>query len=72
MMGSGNGRILEVPLQRRAATQQPGIPAAGSRNNHRAKLVARLRYAPPVSQLGRKTINALTFKPDHSVGAGQA
>ena len=41
-------------------------------NNHRAKMVARLRYAPPVTQLGRKTINVLTFKPDHSVGAGQA
>ena len=27
---------------------------------------------PPVTQLGRKTINALTFKPDHSVGAGQS
>ena len=64
----GSHRILAAALQRRAATQQPGIPAAGSRNKHRAKLVARLRYAPPVTQLGRKTINVLTFKPDHSVG----
>ena len=37
-----------------------------------AKLAARLRYAPQVAQLGGETINALTFKLDQSVGAGQA
>ena len=53
------------------AHMQPGIPATGSGNDHRAKLAAQLRYAPPVIQLGGETVNALTFKPDRSTGAGQ-
>ena len=52
-------------------TWQLGIPAAGPGNDHYAKLAARLRYAPPVTQLGRETANALTFQPDQSPGAGQ-
>ena len=51
---------------------QPGIPAAGPVNDHHAKLAARLRYAPPAIQLGRETVNALTFKLDQSTGAGQS
>ena len=62
--------LTAASLQRDPPTWQPGIPAAGSGDAHHAKLAARLRYAPPVTQLGRKTINALTFKPDHSVGTG--
>ena len=34
-----------------------------------AKLAARLRYAPPATQLGRQTRNALTFDLDQSTGA---
>ena len=67
----GSPRILAVPLQCRTPTWQPGIPATGSGNDRRAKLAARLRYAPPVIQLGGKTVNVLTFKPDRSTGAGQ-
>ncbi len=36
-----------------------------------AKLAARLRYAPPDIQLGRETVNALTFEVDQSPGAGR-
>ena len=46
-------------------------PATGSGNDRRAKLAARLRYAPPIIQLGGETVNVLTFKPDRSAGAGQ-
>ena len=67
----GSPRILAAPLQCRTPTWQPGIPATGSGNDRRAKLAARLRYAPPVIQLGGETVNALTFKPDRSTGAGQ-
>ena len=31
----------------------------------------RIRYAPPATQLGRETLNALTFELDKSTGAGQ-
>ena len=68
----GSHRIVAVPLQRDPPTWQPGIPAAGSGDDHHAKLAARLRYAPPVTQLGRETRNALTFDLDHSTGAGQS
>ena len=47
------------------------IPAAGSRDDRCAKLAVRLRYAPPVTQLGQEAVYALTFKPDQPVGAGQ-
>ena len=47
-------RSLAAPLQRHPPTRQPGIPAAGPGNDRRAKLAARLRYAPPAFQLGRK------------------
>ena len=57
-------------VQRRAPAQQPGIPAAGPGDDRHAKLAARLRYAPPANQLGRKTIYALTFEVDQSPGAG--
>ena len=67
----GSHRILAAPLQRRAPAQQPGIPAAGPRNDRHAKLAARFRYAPPVTQLGGETVNALTSKLDQSTGAGQ-
>ena len=67
----GSHRILAAPLQRHPPTQQPGIPGAGAGNDRSAKLAARLRYAPPTIQLGRKTVNALTFKLDQSVGADQ-
>ncbi len=40
-------------------------------NDRYAKLAARLRYAPPAIQLGGETADALTFEPDHPVGAGQ-
>ena len=65
----GSHRILAAPLQRHPRTQQPGIPAAGAGNDRSAKLAARLRYAPPAIQLGRETVNALTFNLDQSVGA---
>ncbi len=48
-----------------------GPPAAGTRDDRHAKLAARLRYAPPAIQLGRETVNALTFEVDQSPGAGQ-
>ena len=44
--------------------------AAGPGDSRLAKLAARLRYAPPTTQLGRETVSALTFKPDQSTGAG--
>ena len=62
---------LAAPLQRHPPTRQPGIPAAGPGNDRHAKLATRLRYAPPATQLGRETVNALTFKPDQSTGTGQ-
>ena len=52
-------------------TWQPRIPAAGPGDDRHAKLAARLRYAPPATQLGRETRNALTFNLDQSTGAGQ-
>ena len=66
----GSHRILATPLQRLAPAQQPGIPAAGTRDDRHAKLGARLRYAPPATQLGRGTCNALTFDLHRSLGAG--
>ena len=66
----GSHRIVAVPLQRDPPTWQPGIPAAGPGDDHHAKLAARLRYAPPATQLGRETRNALTFNLDQSTGAG--
>ena len=70
--GPGSHRSLAAPLQCRTPTWQPGIPAAGTGNDHLAKLAARLRSAPPATQLGGETADALTFKLDQSVGAGQA
>ena len=67
----GSHRIVAVPLQRDPPTWQPGLPAAGAGDGRHAKLAARLRYAPPAAQLGRKTGNALTFNLDQSTGAGQ-
>ena len=67
----GSHRIVALPLQRDPPTWQPGIPAAGAGDDRHAKLAARLRYAPPAAQLGRKTGNALTFDLDQSTGAGQ-
>ena len=68
--GPGSHRSLAAPLQCRTPTWQPGIPAAGTGNDHLAKLAARLRSAPPATQLGGETAHALTFKLDQSVGAG--
>ena len=67
----GSHRILALPLQFRTPTWQPGIPTAGPGDDRHAKLAARLRYAPPATQLGRQTRNALTFDLDQSTGAGQ-
>ena len=61
-------RILAVPLQRKTPTRQLGIPSAGSRNDHLAKLATRFRYALSTDQLGRGAVNALTSKPDQSPG----
>ena len=47
-------------------------PAAGARNERHAKLDGRLSVAEQGALLGRETINALTFKLDESVGAGQS
>ncbi len=33
-------------------------------------MTALVRYAPPTTQLGRETVNALTFEVDQSPGAG--
>ena len=44
--------------------------AAGPGNDHYAKLAARLRYGRSPS-LAEKVVNALTFQPDQSPGAGQ-
>ena len=66
----GSHRIVAVPLQRSPPTWQPGIPAAGTGDDHQAKLAARLRYAPPATQLGGDIVNALTFNLDRSLGAG--
>ena len=68
----GSHRIVAVPLQRDPPTWQPGIPAAGTRDDRHAKLAARLRYAPPATQLGRETSYALTFDLDRSLGAGHS
>ena len=65
---SDSHRILAVPLQRDPPTWQPGIPAAGPGDDHHAKAAARLRYAPPATQLGRGTRDALTFDLDQSTG----
>lgn len=43
-------------------------PTLLSLSDCRATLVARFRYAPPVIQSGRKTIDTQTFKQGHSVG----
>ena len=59
-------------LQRDPPTRQPGIPAARPGDDHHAKLAARLRYAPPATQLGRGTRDALTFDLDQSTGAGHS
>ena len=45
-------------------------PAPG--NDRPPNLAARLRYAPPVTQLGREAVNALTFELDQSPGAGHS
>ena len=62
---------MAASLQRRTPAQQPGIPAAGSGDDCDAELAARLRYAPPAGQLGRESLNALTFNMGQSAGAGQ-
>ena len=67
----GSHRIVAVLLPRRRPAQQPGIPAAGPGDGRLAKRAARLRYAPPTTQLGRGTGKALTFDLDRSLGAGQ-
>ena len=48
------------------------VPPAGSGGDSSAKLVARPRSASSAGQLGRKAVNALTPKPDQSVGVDQA
>ena len=67
---SNRGGAITTP-HARTPTQQPGIAAAGPGDGRLAKLAARLRYAPPATQLGRETSYALTFQPDQSTGAGQ-
>ena len=64
---SNPGDTITTPC---APHSSPGIPAAGTRDDRHAKLAARLRYAPPATQLGRETGNALTFDLDQSTGAG--
>ena len=48
------------------------VSVAGAWEDRSAKLAARRRFAPAADQLGRKAVNAVTLKLDHSPGAGQA
>ena len=60
--GEGALRSPFLPPGRRAASRDS--PAIGSGDDCDAELAARLRSAPPDGQLGRETVNALTFKLD--------
>jgi hypothetical protein len=53
------------------APQQLGLPATGPGNRDTAIAVVRFRFAPPTDDNGGGSNNALTIKPDHSVGADQ-
>ena len=55
-------------VQRHPTAWLARMPTAGAGNHRSAKL---LRYAPPTIQLGRETVNALTFELDHPMGASQ-
>ena len=74
-LGPDGEIFLEGFAQRRheagAGAAGGGILAGGPGDGRLAKLAARLRYAPPTTQLGRETVNALTFDLDQSTGAGQ-
>ena len=61
---------MAAALQHDQTTQQPWLKGACTEDNRSAKLAVRLRYATPAIQLGHKTNNALTWKPDQSEGAG--
>lgn len=63
---------MATPLQRDPPTHQPGILAAGLGDGRLAQRAARLRYAPPPTQLGRESGNALSFDLDQSVRADQS
>lgn len=45
---------------------------AGPGNRDDAIAVLRFRYAPPTAGNGKRGHNALTFKPDHLMGADQS
>ena len=64
-----NPRTGEATSKSASTSQQLGILAAGAGNDRFAKLAARLRCAPPITRLGRETVDALTFELDQSPGA---
>ena len=63
---------MNTDFQSNRLLRDPLSPATGTKDDRHAKLAARLRYAPPAIQLGRETVNALTFEVDQSPGAGQS
>ena len=62
---------LAAALQHDPPAQQPWLPTAGPGNRDAAIAVFRFRYAPPTAGNGKRGHNALTFKPDHLMGADQ-
>ena len=62
-------RGMAPSLQHRPAAQQPGLPPAGPGSGDTAIAGLRFRFAPPTPDNGGGDDNALTNKPDHSVGA---
>jgi hypothetical protein len=65
---AGADRAVAPPLQHRAAAQRARIPSARARGGHREP------SATPPSGPGRISAAAraaLTFRPDHPMGAGQ-
>ena len=68
----GADRGLAAPLQYRAPAQKPRLSTAGSGSRSITSAVLRCRYAPPPANTSDEGNHALTIKPDHSLGAGQA
>ena len=65
-----SSRSSRVGLRQIVVAVHPPRPTPpGTKDDRHAKLAARLRYAPPAIQLGRETVNALTFEVDQSPGA---
>ena len=65
-------RGLAAALQHNPTAQQPRLPTAGPGNRDTAIAAFRFRYAPPPAGNGQEGSNALTFNPDHLMGADHA